>query len=97
MPTFNLGGRMEEYNLEEIINDLDFKSNSLNDCGKGVFLTNFEIDTLEKYNIDYKNTTSLKEVLFLVEEVLKDDNSLDDLENISKSIAERDYYMNTNK
>ncbi len=87
---------MEEYNLEEIINNLDFKSNSLNDCGKGVFLTNFEIDTLEKYKINYKNATSLKEVLFLVEEVL-DDNSLDDLENISKSIAERDYYMNTNK
>lgn len=97
MPTFNLGGRMEEYNLEEIINDLDFKSNSLNDCGKGVFLTNFEIDILEKYDIDYKNTTSLKEVLFLVEEILDDDSSLDDLENISKSIAERDYYMNTNK
>lgn len=87
---------MEEYNLEEITNNLDFKSNSLNDCGKGVFLTNFEIDTLEKYKINYKNATSLKEVLFLVEEVL-DDNSLDDLENISKSIAERDYYMNTNK
>lgn len=88
---------MEEYNLEEIINNLDFKSNSLNDCGKGVLLTNFEIDTLQKYNINYKNATSLKEVLFLVEEVLDDDNSLDDLENVSKSIAERDYYMNTNK
>ncbi len=88
---------MEEYNLDEIINNLDFKSNSLNDCGKGLLLTNFEIDTLKKYNINYDNATSLKEILFLVEEVLNEDNSLEDLENISNSIAERDYYMNTNK
>lgn len=88
---------MEEYNIEEIINGFDFNKNSLNDCGNGLFLTNFELDILKKYHIDYKNTKSLKEVLFLVEEILNEDNSLDDLESISKTIAERDYYLNSHK
>ena len=88
---------MTEYNLEELVKNLDFSSNSLNDCGNGILLTNFGIDILNKYKIDYKNSTSLKEILFLVEDMLNEDNSLEDLESISASIAERDYYMNSNK
>ncbi len=88
---------MEDYNLEEIVNNLDFTSNSLNDCGNGLLLTNFEIEVLNKYKIDYTKFNSLKEVLFIVEDILNEDSSLEDLECISKSIAERDYYMNSNK
>ena len=40
---------------------------------------------------------TLKEILFLIDEVLDEDDSLNDLENISLSISERDYYMNTKK
>ena len=50
---------MEEYNLEEIVNSLDFTSNSLNDCGNGLLLTNFEIEILNKYKIDYTKFNSL--------------------------------------
>lgn len=88
---------MEEYNIEELVNALDFQKNSLNDCGNGLFLTNFEMQVLDKYKINYSNFCSLKEVLFVVEEVLNDDSTLDDLELVSKSLAERDYYMNSNK
>ena len=88
---------MEDYNIEELIKSLDFESNSLNDCGNGIFLTNFEIQVLDKYKINYSNTKCLKEVLFMVEDILNEDNTLEDLESISKSIAERDYYMNSNK
>ena len=80
-----------------VINNLDFTSNSLNDCGNGLLLTNFEIEVLNKYKIDYTKFNSLKEVLFIVEDILNEDSSLEDLECISKSIAERDYYMNSNK
>ena len=88
---------MEDYDIEKLVNDLDFSKNSLNDCGNKIFLTNFEIETLNKYNIDYSKAISLKDLLFLVEEILNEDSSLEDLENISKSIAERDYYLNSNK
>lgn len=87
----------KEFDLENIINSLDFKSNQLNDIGHHLYLTNFEISVLEKYHIHYRNALSLKEVLFLIENMLNEDSSLADLEEISKSIAERDYYMNTNK
>lgn len=88
---------MNEYNIDDLVNNLDFESNSLNDCGNGMFLTNFEIEILDKYSINYKKYSSLKEVLFEIEDILNDDGTLDDLENISKSIAERDYYLNSNK
>lgn len=94
----NLDGRgIMDFDIEKIINEIDFTKNSLNDCGHGMFLTNFEIDTLTKYNINYNNCTSLKDVLFLIEDILNEETDLDDLETISKSIAERDYYQNTNK
>lgn len=86
-----------EFDLEQVINELDFNKNSLNYCGNNIYLTNYEIEILNKYKISYNNCSSLKDIIFLIEEVLNEDNSLDDLESISKSISERDYYLNTNK
>lgn len=86
-----------DFDIDKIISEMDFTKNSINDCGNGIYLTNFEIDVLNKYHINYSNCTSMKDIIFLVEEILNEDSSLDDLENISKSISERDYYLNTNK
>lgn len=88
---------MNEYDLNNVINDLDFEKNSLKTCKNGLLLTNYEIEVLNKYKIDFNKTGSLKEILFLIDEILDEDNSLTDLENISLSISERDYYMNTKK
>lgn len=88
---------MEEYDLDSVIDSLDFKKNSLTTCKNGLLLTNYEIEVLNKYKINYNGTTTLKEILFLIDEVLDEDDSLNDLENISLSISERDYYMNTKK
>ena len=86
-----------DFDIDKIISEMDFTKNSINDCGNGIYLTNFEIDVLNKYHINYSNCTSMKDIIFLVEEILNEDSSLDDLENVSKSISERDYYLNTNK
>ena len=86
-----------EYNIDELVNSLDFKSNSLKDCGNGIFLTNFEISVLNRYNIDYSKYNDLKGIIFEIEEILNYEVSDEDLEQVSKSIAERDYYQNTNK
>lgn len=83
--------------IKKIADSLDFESGMLQRCSNGLLLTNYEIQVLEKYNINYNSVSSLKEIIFLVEDILSDDSTLDDLENISQSIAERDYYMNTNK
>lgn len=86
-----------EFDIDKIINEIDFTKNSFKECSNGLFLTNYEISVLEKYKINYLNCASLKDIIFLVEDILTEDNTLDDLENISKSISERDYYLNTNK
>ena len=84
-----------EYDIDSIIDDLDFKSNSINDMN-GLLLTNKEIEILDRYNIDYKKCISLKEVIYLIEDILEEEE-IEELDLISQSISERDYYQNTNK
>ncbi len=87
---------MEEH-IKDVIRDLDFESDSLQKCENNISLTNYEISVLNKYKINYKNCSSLKDVIFLIEQSLEEYDELDDLEEISQTIAERDYYVNTNK
>ena len=84
-----------EYDIDSIIDDLDFKSNSINDIN-GLLLTNKEIEVLERYDIDYKNCSSLKDIIYMIEDILSEEK-IEELDLISQSISERDYYLNTNK
>lgn len=88
-----------EYDIDKLVCDMDFLSGSLVTCGTGLSLTHREIEVLNRYHIDYEMCVSLKEVLWKIEEVFSecDEELLDDLDSISSSIAERDYYQNTNK
>ncbi len=90
---------MDDIYIRNICDNLDFTSNLLNDIGNGILLTNKEIEVLNKYCIDYKSCTSLKNVIAKIEQVLSEDqsNDLEDLDYIVEAISERDYYQNTNK
>lgn len=98
-PLFVLGGDIMEYNIEKLVGEIDFSLGKLNYISDTYALTNREIEVLNKYDIDYKSCVSLKDVLNRIEDVFytDDDLELDDLEEVSLSIAERDYYQNTNK
>lgn len=88
---------MIEYNIEELVSGLDFESGKLKTIN-GLMLTNREIEVLDRYKIDYKNCKNLKELLFEIEEIINDMDIVDeDLDYISYTISERDYYQNTNK
>lgn len=89
---------MEEYNIDKIINDIDFEGNMLKREGN-LLLSNNEINVLERYDINYKKCMSMNELIYLIEDYLDNsyDDALEDLEDVSASIAERNYYMNTNK
>lgn len=88
-----------DYNtIEEIGKELDFVSNSFQTIGNNLLLTVHEIEVLDLYHIPYKNCKSLKEILFYIEDAIYDMDIVDEeLDVVSKSIAERDYYQNTNK
>ena len=87
-----------EYDIDSLIGNLDFEGGKFQDVGNGIFLTNHEIDVLKQYKIPYQNCHSLKEIVFEIEDVIQDMEIVEeDLDGISQSIAERDYYQNTNK
>lgn len=71
----------------------ELKLNKINDS---LYLTNKEIEVLEKYEIDYN--TNIDMLMFELDEILNDSSGeLTDLEEVSNSISEFNYYHNTNK
>lgn len=90
----------KEYKIDDLVKTIDFNSQSFKKCGK-LMLTNREIDILERNFIDYNLATSLKDLMIKIEYVLEDEALDEDdaveLEYVLESLAERDYYENTNK
>lgn len=87
-------------NFNEIINSLDFELDELKQVKKNIYLNNKEMQILKMYDIDFQNCVDMNDLLFKIDNVLNDlyDNSdIEDLEWVSSSISERNYYMNTNK
>ncbi|MBO6145708.1 MAG: hypothetical protein J6O62_02815 [Bacilli bacterium] len=89
------------YNKDEIdkIVEETFKENKLNKVGN-IYLSNKQINILERYKIDYKNVVDMSELIFKVEEYIEENDSyeeIDDLENLSLELSEFNYYYNTNK
>lgn len=87
-------------NFNEIINSLDFELDELKQIKKNIYLNNREMQILKMYDIDFQNCVDMNDLLFKIDDVLNDlyDNSdIEDLEWVSSSISERNYYMNTNK
>ena len=87
-------------NFNEIINSLDFELDELKQVKKNIYLNNREMQILKMYDIDFQNCVDMNDLLFKIDNALNDlyDNSdIEDLEWVSTSISERNYYMNTNK
>ena len=74
-------------------NDKDFHIKHNN-----FYITKKQIEILEKYDININNFTNIEDLLFDIEEYLNDtDIPADDLEWVSESLSEFNYYNNTNK
>ena len=86
---------MKEYNINELLNDIDFNKNKLVKINEKLYLTNYQIEVLNKYEIDFQNL-NLSSIIFLGEEILEEDD-YDDLDEVIRELADRNYYENTNK
>ncbi len=84
--------------IEKIINDT-INRNSLVKVNNKIYLKKYQIEVLEMCHIDYRNASSVKEILFLIEEAIEYDNEINNelLEDVASSLQEFDYYNNTNK
>jgi len=81
-----------ETHLKNIIHN-----NKLVQINKNIFLTNYEIDVLNMYNIKYEIANNYQEILYFIEEELEINNDFLELEQVLSSISERHYYQNTHK
>ena len=87
----------KEFDIDRLVGEIDFEANMFNNIN-GLMLTNREVEVLDRYNINYKSCTTLKEIIFQIEDLIQDmDIVEEDLDYISGTISERDYYQNTNK
>ncbi len=60
-----------------------------------------DINTLKKYEIDVNEFTTINELIFRIEDIINNEDlssdEIDELDYISETLQERNYYMNTNK
>ena len=82
--------------IKNILNEIDFDNNKLQKINDNLYLTNNQIETLKKYNIDYEVSNSLRDLMIKIESVL-DYEDIEELENLLITLTERNYYENTNK
>ena len=90
---------MKEYDIKKLLGAIDFEKNKLHKTKHNLYLTTYEIAVLKKFLIDYDNYQTAKQILQQIEQIIPDldNDEQEELDEVSISIAERDYYQNTNK
>lgn len=87
----------KQIDISELTKDIYNDKNMIKIRGNGIYLSDNQIDVLKKYDIDYTKYSSISSLIFEIEEILNYETDLDDLEEVSKSLSEINYYNNTNK
>lgn len=90
---------MKAYDIKNLLGAIDFEKNKLHKTKHNLYLTTYEIAVLKKFHIDYDNYQTAKQILQQIEQIIPDldNDEQEELDEVSISIAERDYYQNTNK
>lgn len=62
-----------------------------------IYLSDDDINILKKYEIDYLTFSNMKELMFLIEDVINNNYVDSDLEDLLIKLSEYNYYFRTNK
>ena len=81
--------------IDEIVKETH-DSLTLNKINDNLYLTNKQIEVLDRYDIEYKNK-NIEELIYEIEDILNEDDSYSDLEEVSIGLSEFNYYHNTKK
>ncbi len=76
--------------------EIDFEKRFLKERNHGIWLSDEEVRILERYEIPYQSCMKLTEILYYIDRILEEEE-IEELENLSIQISERNYYQNTNK
>ena len=85
---------MEKFDIESLVNDIDFNKNAISYINGEIVLTNREVALLKSLDINYESFTSMISLINAVDELDLDDP---EIEEILKDMQDRNYYLNTNK
>ncbi|MBE6139580.1 MAG: hypothetical protein E7174_03700 [Firmicutes bacterium] len=81
-------------NLDEVVG----KEKSFMKKYNNIYISEEQIEILKKYNINIDKYVNLNELIYDIEECLNDSyEELVDLEWVSQTLSEYNYYNNTNK
>ncbi len=84
----------KEFDIESLVNEIDFERNSIAYVKGKVILTNKEIEILNNLGINYKAYKNMSSLINALEEYADDDPELDE---ILKDMSDRNYYTNIKK
>ena len=85
-----------EFNLNE--EDIVSLDNKFLKKHNNIYISDEQVNILKKYNIDINNYKDISRLIYDIEEYLNDSyDTLDDLEWVSETLSEYNYYNNTNK
>ena len=86
---------MTDEEINKIADSYEYDNNFIHKVGN-CYLTKNEEEILKRYNIDYMLCNNTKELIYIIEDYLETDAN-DELEWLSTNLAERSYYIDTNK
>ena len=75
-------------------------NNELKTRSNGLLLTDEQIDVLKRHNINYEDFNNIQSLIFKIEEYINDVHGymdIADIDEVSRQLAEQNYYNNTNK
>ena len=87
---------MEEFDINSIIKDINFEEDFIGYINGDIVLSNKEMEVLKRNEIKYEEYDTVSRLLTDIDDILID-NDDEELEEVSQSISERNYYLNTNK
>ena len=83
--------------IENILTTIDFENNKLVKINNNLYLTNNQINILKRYNIDYKTSNSIRDLMIKIEYILDYEEDVEELDTLLIDLQTRQYYENTNK
>lgn len=87
----------KEIDIDELTKEVYDDKNMIKMRGNGIYLSDNEVKILKRYDINYQNYASLSSLIFDIESILNEEADIEDLEEVSRRLAELNYYNNTNK
>ncbi len=84
--------------IEDLVNQT-INNNSLVKINDKLYLKKYQMEILDYYHIEYQKCSSVSEILFLIEDILENEEVEDSdlLDEVATSLQEFNYYHNTNK